>query len=291
MKLSLGLLLFVAAPLVACAATPSNVASSDATEPGDNKSATTGTFATTKGGKAGACTSSGKEQCSGGGDEDCDGLIDCQDPDCSGVGSCPVCGAVDKPEAAPLALPDGNDGEGVPYESKLHFKGFAANQKLDKTTDLLSVCVKMEHSWLRDLEIKLISPDGKEVVLDDFRGRDGGEIHLGTPNKDDDASSPVPGVGAEYCWAADAKLPAMLDSPDAKRAEGLFADTVTLTPGTYSPAGSFDSLEGTTLNGDWTMRVTDRWSEDNGFIFGWSISFEPTLVADCSAPLVDSNLK
>jgi hypothetical protein len=29
--------------------------------------------------------------CSGGGDEDCDGLVDCNDPSCVGTSSCPVC--------------------------------------------------------------------------------------------------------------------------------------------------------------------------------------------------------
>lgn len=293
MKRVLGAVL-VLLPLVACASQ-----SNDSSEASANEAAATeaaGTFSADPTGASKSCASGKKkkEQCGNGQDDDCDGLVDCQDPDCSGVGSCPVCGAVDKPNAEPLALPDGNDGDGVPYESKLRFKGFPENQRLEKVGDLIDVCVTAEHSWLRDLEIKLVSPDGKEVVLSDFRGREGGKIFLGVPNVDDDADEPIAGKGAEYCWSATAKNPAMLDSADAKKADDddLFGlGSVTLTEGTYSPAGSFDTLLGTPLNGDWTIRVTDRWSADNGFVFGWSISFAPSLVADCSAPLAETDVK
>src|SRR5690606_38656584 len=47
------------------------------------------------------------ETCSDGIDNDCDFQWDCSDVDCSGVGSCPLCGHVDTPLGAPLALPDG----------------------------------------------------------------------------------------------------------------------------------------------------------------------------------------
>src|SRR5215211_7475019 len=47
------------------------------------------------------------EICGDGIDNDCDRRIDCADSNCSGVGSCPVCGAVENPEGQPLALPDG----------------------------------------------------------------------------------------------------------------------------------------------------------------------------------------
>ncbi|MBX3231473.1 MAG: proprotein convertase P-domain-containing protein [Labilithrix sp.] len=234
------------------------------------------------------CKADTKEACGNGKDDDCDGLVDCADPDCSGVGSCPVCGAVERPEATPLPLPDGNDGEGVPYEGTLNFTGFGVGQ-VTKGADLVKICVTMEHSWLRDLEIKVISPSGKEVILSDFRGRDGTQIRMGTPNMDDLVDQPIAGTGAEYCWAPDAPNPPMLDSEDAKPSLETYYKT--MTPGTYRPVTSMDALVGSDLNGKWTIRVTDRWSLDNGFIFGWSIAFKPELVKDCSVPIADLGVK
>src|SRR5688572_14493089 len=56
----------------------------------------------------------GAEICNDGVDSDGDGngqdgSFDCSDPDCSGVGECPLC---EPPTAQPLALPDGNDENG-----------------------------------------------------------------------------------------------------------------------------------------------------------------------------------
>src|SRR4051812_31737899 len=45
--------------------------------------------------------------CSDGVDNDGDGYADCSDPDCSGIGTCPICGQIDHPLSMPLPLPDG----------------------------------------------------------------------------------------------------------------------------------------------------------------------------------------
>ena len=47
------------------------------------------------------------ETCSDGIDNNCNGLVDCADPSCSGIGSCPVCGMVQHPTGMPVDLPDG----------------------------------------------------------------------------------------------------------------------------------------------------------------------------------------
>ena len=46
------------------------------------------------------------------------------------------------------------------------------------------------------------------------------------------------------------------------------------------------ALIGAPLNGDWTIFVQDKWAIDNGFIFKWSINFDPTIVQDCSGPII-----
>jgi hypothetical protein len=212
-------------------------------------------------------------------------------------------GPVQAPEAQPLALPDGvssgtmcsTDAQctnpstpfcvakecHASYLSTLNFIGFPQDSTLTDPNLLLNVCVNMEHSWLRDLQMELIAPNGAVFILHKFVDRTGGEIYLGNANDSDPDDAPVPGTGLQYCWTANASNGDMLNSP-------------TTTMGTHQmlPAGDYKSvapwaaLTGVPLNGEWKMRVTDLWGIDNGFMFSWSISFDPSLVEDCAGPII-----
>ena len=262
--------------------------------------------------------------CSDGVDNDCDGEVDCADPDCSGVGSCPVCGQVDNPLSSPLVLPDGacgtNDngncscttdancaniqpagqhcftiGAGdlecrASYIAKLHYMSFGANQVF-QDGDLTSVCVVMEHSWVRDLEIQLVAPSGQIVQLQKFLGQTGSEIYLGKANDCDTDANPVPGVGAMYCWSPTATKPDMLNYANGggTMASVIGCDGeshVEMPPDTYSAADPWSNLNGAMMNGDWELRVTDLWPEDNGYIFSWSITWNINAIQDCTGPII-----
>ena len=255
----------------------------------------------------GTCTSPTAEVCNDGIDNDCDGRVDCGDPDCSGKDGCPVCGQVDNPMASPLALPDGQSSGTVcstdaacagtmdslgnltpncvhkechaSYNDVLHFVGFGATATLTDTSKLIKVCAKMEHSWIRDLQIELIAPNGTSIALLKFIDRTGGEIYLGQANDADTDSMPVPGVGYDYCWGVGTTT--MLA---ATPQQWMSHDVI--PAGTYLPDVPFTALQGVPLNGDWQFRVTDLWGIDNGYLFNWSISFDPSLVSDCSGPII-----
>jgi len=265
---------------------------------------------------AGPCVPSGSEgsvdSCSDGKDNDCDEKWDCQDPDCSGVGECPVCGEVETSAGAGIVLPDGvigatcsTDAEctdpatpncvesecHASYTSTLDVIGFGDNQTFDNPNIIRSVCVNIEHSWLRDMEIRLIAPDGQILRLQKFLGRTGGEIYLGQAN-DCDEGAPVAGTGASYCWTPAATNPPMLDYANAGGAMSsatscLIGTAEELPPGDYSAADPWTSLMGTHLNGQWKFVVTDLWPIDNGFLFDWTIQFDPQEVGDCSGPIIN----
>jgi hypothetical protein len=222
--------------------------------------------------------------CGDGRDNDCDGIIDCGDPECSGIGSCPICGTVQRPLGMPLPLPD---GDGTSYETKLNFTGFGPNQTVASASDLQYVCAKMEHSWIRDLQIDLITPPNAQGVsttieLNKMLGQTGSEVYLGEPI-DTDTDNPVPGVGYRYCWSMNASKPPMLEYANANPVP--FTQVLTLPASSYKPVTPFANLIGAKLNGDWTLKVTDLWGVDNGFIFEWTIAFDPTILTECPPPV------
>lgn len=220
------------------------------------------------------------EVCDNTTDEDCDGFVDCADIDCYGVGSCPDdpggCGEADLQEGQPLALPD---GEGGSYISTINITGFTDGQFLEQATDFLGICVNMEHSWLRDLQIEMTCPSNVTVVLQMFLGQTGSEVYMGQPNDSDDVT-PVPGVGADYCWTPTATNLPMLEYVNMTGVHDL-------PPGDYQSVTPFNALEGCMLNGNWSIKVTDLWGIDNGYIFSWGIKFDPAIVEDCDDWPVD----
>ena len=259
---------------------------------------------------------------------------DCSNPACSGVDGCPVCGMVDQPQSQPLALPDTTQGDmnptctsnaqcgaGAPncvitadtedggpgycaqsYVDTLDFIGFGSGATLTDTSKLIAVCATVEHSWVGDLQIDLISPDGKTVALRQFVGRTVPPYFLGHPNYCDSDDAPVAGTGYKYCWTAAATTTLLTadtnncgvsggceswtGSPNSCDDSDDFPPYEVVPAGNYLPDDSFDNLQGAQLNGNWTFRVTDLWAIDNGFLFDWSIQFDPSLITNCSGPIV-----
>ncbi len=168
-----------------------------------------------------------------------------------------------------LALPDGN---GSSYHTTISFTDFAPGQVLSNINDLLGIWVNMEHSWMRDLQITITCPNDSSVILHNHPGNIGGEVFLGVPvTTDEGLPMPIPGLGWNYGWQT---------IPDYNNTWIGYANAN--SPSTL-PAGSYQSFEplsqllGCPLNGDWTIEVTDLWPVDNGFIFSWSIDFDPSL--------------
>ncbi len=168
---------------------------------------------------------------------------------------------------SPLALPD---NIGTPFQSTTAINIFAPGQMMTSASDLQSICVNMEHSFIGDLQIELICPSGQSIVLS-HQVQNGAGNYLGGAN-DGDGVNPVPGIGWDYCWA--------MGAPNGTWDNYLLSSSIfsdTLPAGTYAPDDAFAGLIGCPLNGDWTFQVTDLWSADNGFIFSWDLNFDPTL--------------
>ncbi len=241
----------------------------------------------------------GIEVCDDGADNDQDGNADCADSECAGVGNCPVC---EPPASQPLALPDGTDEDGGscttdatcgatnkcvagfcanPYTSQAIWSTFASGSTLTNPSQLQKVCLQIEHSWLADLQIELVAPNDSHLILHAYNRDHAPSVWLGDANDDDDASTgvqPQPGVGATYCFTPTATT-AIWEGVTQPASDG-FSDTI--VPGDYASEGPWSVIANAPLNGTWELRVTDLWGDDNGFLFSWSMEFDPALQPGCA---------
>jgi len=151
------------------------------------------------------------------------------------------------------------------FSSSIVFTAFNPGQAITSPDDFENFFINFEHSFMGDLTINFICPDGSSMGV---HQQGGGGTYLGEP-VDVDAQANDPGVGYDYFW-----------SPDATN--GTWADNAggTLPTGTYESVQPWTLLEGCPLNGTWTIEVCDSWGSDNGFIFDWFINFESSLYPD-----------
>ena len=161
------------------------------------------------------------------------------------------------------------DGSGAVYQTCITVDCFESNQTLTDPNQLLNICLNMEHSYLGDLQITIISPNGQQAILKAYPG--GGGTYLGGANDD---GSNTPGVGADYCFSMTGTT-LLVNGPTM--IAGSNPPSASIVPGTYLPQQSFANLVGSPLNGDWCIRVVDNLAIDNGFIFSWGMAFDPNI--------------
>ncbi|WMX16750.1 choice-of-anchor L domain-containing protein [Aureispira sp. CCB-E] len=187
------------------------------------------------------------------------------------------------------------DGTGASYTSGINITGFNAGQTLNSINQINSICATMEHSYASDLTIELVAPSGQSIQLKNVGNTgtgvntcDLGEPIASGPVDNWSTSNTLPGVGYQYCWTNnptyatmnDMVSPAPPGPPPTHTFTTLAGNTYTdyyLPAGSYAPRQSFFGLLGTSLNGNWTLRVTDNFAQDNGYIFDWSISLQTDL--------------
>lgn len=155
------------------------------------------------------------------------------------------------------------DDQSACFSSELTFSGFDNGAVIQNISDLDYFFINFEHSFMGDLVINFICPNGQSISV---HQQSGGGTYLGEPVDDE---SGTPGVGYDYFW-----------SPSASN--GTWADNSggTLPSGTYESAQPWDVLLGCPLNGTWTVEVCDMWGADDGYIFDWSMSFDPEFYGE-----------
>ncbi|MDG1395148.1 MAG: hypothetical protein P8P86_01145, partial [Flavobacteriales bacterium] len=184
--------------------------------------------------------------------------------------------------AEPTFLPDGS---GVFYSTDIELECFGEGQTLTDVNDIVGIFATIEHSYLGDLHISIVAPNGVEVFLTDGEGSN---TWLGSA-VDNEILAEV-GVGEQYGWsmnpdyngnmgagAIDNEIP----NPEGNIVSPDFGGTTIgdmLSPGTYLPNESFDALLGTPLNGTWTINVEDDAFSDDGWIFSWGVAISAEVI-------------
>lgn len=113
-----------------------------------------------------------------------------------------------------------------------------------------SVCININHNWVDDLDVFLISPGGQFIELTTDNGANGDNY-------------------VQTCFTPTATTPINFPGPFAPASAAPFT-------GDFKPEGIWSDLWGGPVNGQWRLQIVD---DQNGFVgtlTEWSITFEPS---------------
>ena len=175
------------------------------------------------------------------------------------------------------------DGSGQNYTTDIAIAGFTPGGTLQNTGDIEKVCIKIEHSYLGDLEMMLECPSGQSInIFNSYSGNGlfpggfgGGTTFLGGAYDNNTGNI---GVCEEYCFSMlPGALPSWNNGYSTIAASGPSNGNM-IVPGTYQPEQAFiPAMSGCPVNGTWTLTVRDNIGIDDGYICEWGIYFNDTL--------------
>jgi uncharacterized repeat protein (TIGR01451 family) len=167
----------------------------------------------------------------------------------------------------PVAIPDspGANTAGVPAEATMTLAGIGPVYDLNMSIDGVtcsatagSTTVGIDHTFVNDLQIDLLAPDGTLVTA--INRTDGGGNNLCQTALDDQSAGP--------------------SIQSVVTAAAPFS-------GSFTPNQPLSAFNGKNANGDWILRATDFFIGDTGNIRAWSLTVTPAV---CDAPVLPAQL-
>ena len=161
---------------------------------------------------------------------------------------------------------------------------FAPGQTIQSTSDIESICVEMEHSYIGDLEVWITCPSGNRLDL--FNGYNSSNCSLeflGEPVDYDSEPCDV-GVPYHYCWTHNASqtIEAQAANPPSHSFTDNNGHSYTnheyIPAGDYLPIGNWTSLVGCPVNGEWCINIQDHIGSDDGTVFSVELHFSDNMV-------------
>ncbi len=182
------------------------------------------------------------------------------------------------------------------YSSAVNFTAFPAAATVTSAADILGVRLNIEHSFIGDINISLICPNGNSsLLMPDHNGNNA--YYFGIYYEPDNGCLPAnnpPGTGWNYCWSENTTYAQnngyCYNSSNIGNDRSSTVDSSHVAigyPGQpgfvqgqqyYTPYQSFSNLIGCPLNGLWQIQVCDTWGIDNGYVFSWELTLDPRLM-------------
>ena len=197
---------------------------------------------------------------------------------CSGDAAALV-GVVNPPEEWEMTIEEVNyeqhcfDDDHVDEEQVSCFT-YAAfpGQFITSATDIESIGMRMEHSYMGDLDIYIQCPNGQRMTL--FTQACGGTYFGEAVDYDDTGRScndgdQWVGVGYDYYWTHGNNRGLM-----SANCSGVSI----LPAGDYQPVGSFSDLVGCPINGEWCVIFVDNIGIDDGTVFQTELHFADHII-------------
>ncbi len=178
-------------------------------------------------------------------------------------------------------IPDGGALGGYCAKTVIQVQNFPAGQTIQQGGEIQEIVASMEHSFVGDIEISVICPNGQSAVLKEYIQSGGAYLGIplgGTNHAAFDCTNPPsclldpamnpPGTGYTYSWTMDNPQHGLMNN---------YVNQTTVDSGSYLPDDSFANLVGCPWNGAWTFNVCDYWAIDNGWLFDWQIIPDPDV--------------
>ncbi len=163
---------------------------------------------------------------------------------------------------------------GISQSIPITYTEFDPSATIEDVDDIVDICLNMEHSFMGDLVIQLSCPDGTTINL---QTQGGGGTQIGVPDQADNVdcvNQTGIGEGWTYCWDNNATE----TWTDWVNGAGGFGNT--LPEGTYASVDPLSDLIGCPLQGTWQITVIDNWAADDGTIFEFGVTFDPSFYPD-----------
>ena len=146
-------------------------------------------------------------------------------------------------------------------------------QTIQSASDIEAIGMRMEHSYMGDLDIYIQCPNGQRMTL--FEQACGGtyfgeavDYDTQGVNSCNDGDQWV-GVGYDYYWTHDNNRGLMSAN----------CSSVSILPaGNYQPVDNFNALVGCPINGEWCVIFVDNMSIDDGTVFQTELHFADHII-------------